>query len=298
MSAYQTVAIAGATGNLGPSVLNALAAAGTFKITVLSRKATIPNLPSGVTVAQVDYSSHSSLVSALKGHDALVSVISDFDSQPALIDAAIEAGVSRFIPSEFGSDSFGNENARKLPVFGGKVKTQEYLASKKDQISYSFVINGAFLDWGIMVGFVISPKDEAENKIYDDGDRKRSMTLLSDVGKAVVGVLNHPEETKNKALYIQSAAVSQNQLLDIAQKIKPGLKVVRKAVDTADVEKNSYGILGQGKDANIGEAMIGFIIVSIFRDGYGGLFEKNDNELLGVKSLSEEELVKVVAQYV
>ena len=43
--------------------------------------------------------------------------------------------------------------------------------------------------------------------------------------------------------------------------------------------------------------MLNFIKISIFREGYGNLWnDKNDNELLGVKGLSESELEDLIAK--
>jgi len=55
----------------------------------------------------VDYNNHSSLVSALRGIDTVLSfaVTMDGDAniklEKQIIDAAIEAGVSRFAPSQW-----------------------------------------------------------------------------------------------------------------------------------------------------------------------------------------------------
>ena len=224
-----------------------------------------------------------------------MSAIPDHGAQPALVDAAIAAGVKRFVPSEFGSDVSGNANTAKLPVFGGKVKTQEYLKQKADQISYTIIVNGAFLDWGVMVGFIANLKG-GKNRIYDDGDRPRSMSTLADVGKAVAGVLDHPEETKNRTVYIQSAAVSQNRLIEFAKKKNPSASFDIEPVDTAELEQRSYEALRE-EGADVTQAMYGFIAVSIFREGYGGLFRQNDNELLGITGLSDSEIEAVIAPY-
>lgn len=267
-----------------------------FTVTVLSRSGSTSSLPSGVKVVQVDYDSQDSLVAALRGQDVFVSNIPNHGDQPKLIDAAIAAGVKRFLPSEFGSNIAGNENVQKLPVFQGKLKTQGYLQDKKDQISYTLVVTGAFLDWGLKVGFLVNVKGGA-TRIFNGGDEPRSMTTLDDIGKAVVGVLRHPEETKNRTVYVHSATVSQNQLLELAKRKNPSLAPEVQEVDTRDVLKDSHDALGQ-KDADIGTAMRGFIVVSIFQDGYGGLFAKNDNELLGIDEKSDSELEALVAQYV
>lgn len=72
-SVIKTVAIAGATGNTGPTVIKTLSACG-FEVTALTRsianaKALLgPNLK----IIEVDYLSHDSLLSALRDNDALV----------------------------------------------------------------------------------------------------------------------------------------------------------------------------------------------------------------------------------
>lgn len=54
----------------------------------------------------MDYANHDALVEAFKGHDALLITIGDMPNLPknskVLIDAAIDAGVKRIIPSEYG----------------------------------------------------------------------------------------------------------------------------------------------------------------------------------------------------
>lgn len=293
--AYNKVAIAGATGNLGPTIVNELVKQG-FEVTVLTRSGNTSGLPSAIKVNKVDFSSQESLVSAVRGQDAFISTVPNHGDQPSLIDAAITAGVHRFIPSEFGSNVIGNDKTRALPVFGGKVKTQEYLRAKESQISHTIISTGLFLDWGLEKGLLVNFK--GKTTVYDSGDSRHSFTLLSDIGKAVAGVLKHPEETKNRDVYVQTAALSQNQVLKIAQKLKPEFKAETESVEIDQVEKDSYAELGK-ENGNIGSAMLGFIKVSIFADGCGNLWdEKNDNELLGIKGLSEKEVEDLVAKYV
>ena len=293
---YQKIAIAGATGNLGPTIVKSLVDAG-FEVTVLSQSGNTSSLPSAVKTVKVDYSSQESLISALKGQDAFVSTIPKHDEQPALIDAAIAAGVKRFIPSEFGSNIAGNANTAALPVFGGKKLTQDYLEKKSNEISYTLISNGLFLDWGIQVGLLVNLKGEP-TRVYDGGNDKHSLTLLSDVAQAVVGVLKHPEETHNRAVYVQTAALSQNEAIEIAEKAKPGVKIERQDASVKELLETSHKQLSQGGE-QIGAAMLGFIVTSIFADSkeYGNLWDqKNDNSLLGIKEKSAAELKDIFAE--
>ncbi|KAB8231101.1 uncharacterized protein BDW43DRAFT_283609 [Aspergillus alliaceus] len=76
------VAIAGATGNLGPAVLKALKEA-EFELTVLTRSAN-NGFDSDVRVAQVDYTSLDSLQAALAGQDALVITLGHVGLEPQM----------------------------------------------------------------------------------------------------------------------------------------------------------------------------------------------------------------------
>jgi uncharacterized protein YbjT (DUF2867 family) len=286
----RTVALAGAAGNLGPAILSQLLAAN-FTVTVLTRQQSSPSaFPPTVKVTPVDYTSLDSLTTALRGQDAVVSTLASraIDVQTRLIDAALAAGVQRFIPSEFGSDT-RNPLARKLPVYADKVKVQEYLVQKaahSDTFTYTCIFNGAFLDWCLKAG--ILPGKE----MYDGGDRPFSTTRTSTIGKAVVGVLQHPEETRNGYVYVHEAVVTQKQLAGLAGKDAWEAEDVRTAV----LEREAYAELGK-KEPDFGKAMFGFIKRAVWGEGYGGVFAKADNELLGIEMMSEQELQAVVREY-
>lgn len=50
-------------------------------------------------------------------------------------------------------------------------------------------------------------------EILDDGNTTWSASTLDQIALATVGVLQRPEETRNRMLYIQSFCVSQNEVL-------------------------------------------------------------------------------------
>jgi uncharacterized protein YbjT (DUF2867 family) len=69
----------------------------------LTRESSSNKFPSEVKIAKVDYTNLESLTAALEGQDALVSAVASLavPSQRLLIDAAVQAGVKRIIPSEY-----------------------------------------------------------------------------------------------------------------------------------------------------------------------------------------------------
>ena len=126
-----------------------------------------------------------------------------------------------------------------------------------------------------------------------------SVTTLDSVGQAVVGVLSHPEETKNRFVYVKDTDISQNQLLEMVKKIEPGKKWEEPIlVDTAELEKSSYESLAKGEVTP--PVMMAFLLRVMFGPPeYGGRFIKTDNELLGLKGKTEadvEALLKSLVQ--
>ena len=66
----------------------------------------------------------------------------------ALINASVKAGVKRFIPGEFGSDSAPQAVRDAVPWLQNKVDLVEHLKSKEcEGLTWTSVICGSFFDW-------------------------------------------------------------------------------------------------------------------------------------------------------
>lgn len=133
---------------MGTHVLEAFLTSGTFNITILSRDSSTSVFPSGPRVVRSDYS-HESLVSAFQGQDAVISIVGRSGSahQQKLVDAALAAGVKRFIPSEFGNNSADARVRALAPILEGKKAKVDYLKQNEHQMSWTTVITGAFFDY-------------------------------------------------------------------------------------------------------------------------------------------------------
>ncbi|KAL7266126.1 hypothetical protein RUND412_011341 [Rhizina undulata] len=271
----KNIALIGATGNIGSHILSDLCAS-TYHVTILScAGSAIPQgLPADVKVVTVDYNDHASIIEALKGQDALVASITSaaLGLQKKIIDAAVEARVKGYIPSEFGSDTL-NEKASKLAVCKAKVDTKEYLEVllKEGKIEWSGVANGGFLEGATKT-----------TKLFNGSNCQFSVSKLVDVGCVVAEILSHPVETRNRLVYVHSAVVTQKQFL---------ATIV--GVDTVELEKQEYEKIGKGDFSGF----IDLIYRAVFGEGHESDFSgKVDNELLGIKELSHvgvEEIVKV-----
>jgi uncharacterized protein YbjT (DUF2867 family) len=94
-------------------------------------------------VVPVDYSSKESIRNALTGVDVVICTIGGqaLDLQGGIAEAAKEAGVKLFIPSEFGGISEG----ATVGLFGEKAGIQRQL--KALGIPYAFFYTGPFADF-------------------------------------------------------------------------------------------------------------------------------------------------------
>lgn len=142
-------------------------------------------------------------------------------------------------------------------------------------------------DWCLKVGFTGFDLKTHTATIWDNGNAVWSTTNLATVGKAVAGVLLHPEETKNRHVWVQSFKVSQNDTLAALEKAT-GTKWQVNHVDSDEQIKIGNELMKKGDFTGFGM----LIIAAIFNGkvDVGADFTKVaklDNELLG---LPEEDL--------
>ena len=93
---------------------------------------------------QVDYSDKESVKKVLTGVDVVISTVphtvTALNVQPRIAEAAKEAGIKLFVPSEFGGPTEGVTEG----LFAAKAKVQEQL--KAVGIPYTLFYTGPFAD--------------------------------------------------------------------------------------------------------------------------------------------------------
>lgn len=149
---YRDIALYGAGGDtIGHHILHALLANSSFVVTIIARDSSSTKFPSNTKVVRIPATpSHDDLVKAFKGQEVLISALGFpiLLSQPQLIDAAIEAGVKRFIPSDYGMDNTDPAMRKMNPVFESKGMVMDYLKSKEGTgLTWTSVLTGLWLDW-------------------------------------------------------------------------------------------------------------------------------------------------------
>ena len=142
-----------AGGSLGPHIIEAIDNDPRLTVSVLSRRGSKSTFPFRVQVHKVgDNYPAQELLTALKGQDAVVCLVppQETETTKAIIDAAAQAGVKRFLPCEFASNTDNPRVVEAVPLFGGKVEIANHLRSKeKDGMSWTGLVNGGFLDWSV-----------------------------------------------------------------------------------------------------------------------------------------------------
>ena len=146
------IVVVGATGNLGGKIVTALLAKGaevraivrletdTEKINILEQK--------GVKVFQIDTNKTSEISKHCIGADCVVSALAGLretviDAQKIVLDAAVEANVKRFIPSDYSTD-FTNLIVGQNRNLDWRREFHQYL--DKANIKATTIFNGAFMN--------------------------------------------------------------------------------------------------------------------------------------------------------
>lgn len=297
---FSKVALVGANGNLGPSILHALLDAQVFTITVLTRQSSKSSYPQSVHITHIpDDPSVEELTTALKGQDALVVAFagSNDSLQIRYADAAAAAGVKRFIPADFGSCDSSSPRALELvPLYRAKERVRQHLQSlaAAGRLSWTSLVCGHFFDWGLTTGFLQYDLKGRKTTIFDAGDVKFSASTLETVALATARCLLRDEAaTKNRMLFVQSLCVSQNEVLEALRKVTPGEgKWTVEHVPSDEYIKKVKGEME--KDPNDKEAVEKMVSVVGIVDSNWEDREDFANHLLGLENENVDLLVKKI----
>lgn len=149
----RNITIFGAGGtNIGHHLVKALLSRpGTFNVSIIARKSSKSTFAPGAKVHYVeDELEHERLVEVLRGQDVLVSAIGfgAIQLEKKLINAAIEAKVRRFLPSEYGVNNTFRAARDLCPVFDAKGSIVDLLKEKEvEGLTWTSIPTGLWLDW-------------------------------------------------------------------------------------------------------------------------------------------------------
>ncbi|KAK5046632.1 hypothetical protein LTR84_007393 [Exophiala bonariae] len=212
-----------------------------------------------------------------------------------MIDAAIIAGVKRFLPSEFGSD-LQSEKALELirQFFQGKVDTAEYLKGKESEgLSCTRLSQGLFSSCNaIKIGYMGFDLKTDKAMLIDEGEGRWSTTTLPTIELALKNAILDIDGTTNHIVYVAPFTVSQNDMLAALERVTNSTW----AVTRIDGERQKD--LGKQKFAK-GDFGGAPLIVSYINcvEGHGGNFatyRETWNDRLGLPKESLDAALKIV----
>jgi len=234
-TAIKNVLIAGATGSLGLPILNALHEESSFNVTILSRASSTATFPPNIPVIKVsdEYTVHE-LTSAFKNQDAVIIALTtsavSADGKDGLairlIDAAVAAGVKRFIPGEFGANNLDPRARSLVSVYDIKGNMLEYLIAKANhsngKLTWTSISCGSWLDWaldpvksGNFLGIDVKARTAT---VYDSGNARFAITTSGNAGLAVVRVLVHADMTPNKQVFLNDFTGTTREIVASLEK--------------------------------------------------------------------------------
>jgi NAD(P)-dependent dehydrogenase (short-subunit alcohol dehydrogenase family) len=212
----KSILVAGATGNLGNRICRELVKRGAA-VSAIVRIATDPEKMEtlkkmGVTVLEVHLSSTDEIAKACTGIDCVVSALAGLgdvivDLQKRVLDAAIKAGVPRFIPSDFCTD-YNDLVPGENRNFDLRREFKAYLDSTS--IKASSVFNGAFADILKYNTPVLNLKDKSIGYWGEKADWKLDFTTMDDTAAFTAEVAL--DDNAPRDLQIASFQISPNMI--------------------------------------------------------------------------------------
>ncbi|KAL1868418.1 hypothetical protein VTK73DRAFT_3712 [Phialemonium thermophilum] len=238
-----TVAIVGATGETGSSIVKGLLQSRGFEITALVRPASLQKpkvralADQGVKVVPVDLGGpEAEIRNALKGIDVVISAIfaGELLAQIPVIDASKAVGVKRFIPCFF---------ATVAPPKGvlrlREVKEDVLNHVKKVYLPYTVIDVG----WWYQITLPSLPSGRIDyatemsvKDIAGDGSVPTALTDLRDIGKYVARIIVDPR-TLNRMVFAYNEVHTFNDVYKMLEDVS-GEKLKRNYVSAETIKAN------------------------------------------------------------
>ena len=234
------ILVAGGTGDLGGRIIKALINRGADVHALVRRIGNTTKISEleqlGVKLAYADHFNKEELTRACQGMSCIVSALAGLhdvivDAQSVLLDAAVAAGVPRFIPSDFSSDFTG------LPPGENRnfdLRKEFHKRLDKAPISATSIFNGAF-DYILKYNTpLFNLKTQTVSYWGESPDWRVDFSTLDNVADFTAAAALDPSAPRY--LRIASFQVSPNELVSIARDIK---KTEFKLVPSGSLENHS-----------------------------------------------------------
>ena len=300
------------TGRIGTHFLKHILAAGTHNVTVLTRPGSNPSLPANVTVKEVDYTSESSIVSALRNQDFLtisLSVNAPPETHALIVSAAATAGVPYVMPNYFAFGLDARSGTLESDAILGSFRTAVDDVRKTDGISFVALCCGFWYEFSLALGEPWYGFDITKRRVtlYDDGKARINTTTWEQCGRALAALLQLPvakegggpavEDWKDRGLYVSSFLISQRDMLDSLHRVLGTADADWEITyqDAKERQRIGFEELQAGHRTGFAKAMY----ARVFFPESGADFETGhelDNGLLGLPKEDLDEATRLAVQ--
>jgi nucleoside-diphosphate-sugar epimerase len=245
MRTTKSVFVAGAAGQLGQLIIAELRHHD-HRVTALIRgadgkhaEAAATMRAEGITVIDGDINQPEQYEAALDGMDCVVSALQGgpetiIDGQRQLLDAAVRAGVSHVIPSDYSIDYFGTPDGSNV-FLDQRRAFANYLHNQP--IAYTHVLNGAFMEVLFYPNFGLVDFTNHSLRYWGDGQQKLDFTTMLDTAKATE--LAVADDTyRNRNLEIAGAQITYLELKAMLEDLTGHAFSVHSLGTVADLEQS------------------------------------------------------------
>jgi uncharacterized protein YbjT (DUF2867 family) len=277
------IAVAGGTSpTLGKAIVDALANSQTCAPIIISRMKPNEKQPASrltpsdasVPIRYADYTSKDSLISVLRGVHTVICVIKIVDetwgpTQITLLNAAKEAGVSRFAPSEFELGA----RAAGLIDLTAPTKGPVWDACKKSGLEVTRFQCGGFYQALLQYAERNPRWDEATRKRIEDAGHglvdddhmwslqresahelvteqgtspRITLTDIADVGRFVAAACELPDGKWKEDMSMVGQTLTMKEVTETLEEVS-GVKLRRERLDPQALKKKIYAVKGIGR---------------------------------------------------
>jgi hypothetical protein len=230
----QTILVLGG-GQLGMAVLEALAQhsrRGDARVAVLLRPSTLDStvpekqhmvqhikaLGASLKAADVAVATVSELATVFAAHDIVVScngMTLPSGTQSKIAEAALEAGVKRFFPWQFGMDYDVIGQGSSQDLFDEQLAVRTLLRSQ-NETKWTIVSTGVFMSFLLESAFGVVDVGSRTVRALGTWDTRITATTPEDIGRVTADLILDPRETGQHSgvVYTAGDTISYGQLAD------------------------------------------------------------------------------------
>jgi hypothetical protein len=223
-------------GELGTSVLTALSRRRSYahqnnEIAVLLRPSTAPDRAQlrrelageGIAIEDADVSSASlsELATIMSRFHTVVSCVgfaAGAGTQRKLTEAALAAGVPRYVPWQFGCDYDAIGRGSPQDLFDEQLDVRDLLRSQRNT-EWIIVSTGMFTSFLFEPSFGVVDLTEPAVHALGSWDTEVTVTTAEDIGVLTAEILYATPSLANQVVYVAGDTVSYGELADIVERV-------------------------------------------------------------------------------